>query len=220
MMHLRRSPVLIVVIFVLLAVCGGTVSAATSARTAAAVVKGEFGGNAGHLAGISLSTNGRQAIAYLCNGTFRHVSLAEWFHGPVTRDRIDITNSDGARLVATASALAITGTVTLKDGRSAHFTARLIVDAGEYFGLFRSEETFKGVHYLGGWIFVPRGLVSALAGTPSTQPGPPFLPREGGAGIINERTGALIVSPPRHKGTVTVPGLGRFRLTACRDGHC
>jgi hypothetical protein len=144
MTHLRRSPVLLVAVLLLLAIGGGPVSAATTpARAAAAVVKGEFAGNAGHLAGIALSTNGRQVIAYVCNGTFRHVSLAQWFHGRVTRDRIDITNAGGARLVAKVSAHAITGTVTLKGGRSAHFTARLIPHPGNYFGLFRSEKTVR-----------------------------------------------------------------------------
>jgi hypothetical protein len=222
MTHHTRLPVLIVAVLMLLAISGGTASAATPARTAAAAVTGEFAGNAGHLAGIGLSTNGRRVIAYLCNGKRRHISLAQWFRGPVTRNHIDITNAKGTRLAATATAHAITGTVTLKDGRSAHFTARVITHPGHYhyYGLFRSEETFKGVHYLGGWIFVPRRLVGAPAGTPRTQPGPPFLPRDGGAGIINERTGALIVSPRLHKGTVTVPGLGKFRLTACRQAHC
>ena len=45
----------------------------------------------------------------------------------------------GAHLVATVTAQAITGTVTLKDGRSAPFTARLLPDPGRTYGLFRSE---------------------------------------------------------------------------------
>ncbi len=57
---------------------------------------------------------------------------------------IDITNAHAAHLVATVSARAITGTVTLKDGRSAPFTARLLPDPGRIYRLFRSEETFNG----------------------------------------------------------------------------
>jgi hypothetical protein len=84
----------------------------------------------GDLAGIALSTNGRQVIAHLCNGTSRHVSAAQWFTGPVTRSGIDITNVHGAHLVAAVTARAITGAVTLNDGRSASFTARLLPDPG------------------------------------------------------------------------------------------
>jgi hypothetical protein len=54
-----------------------------------------------------------------CNGTFHHISLAEWLNRPVTGNGIDPTNGHGAHLVATVTAEAITGTVTLKDGTSA-----------------------------------------------------------------------------------------------------
>lgn len=197
--------------------------------TAAALVKGEFAGDAGRLAGIGLSTNGRQVIAHLCNGTGQHVSLAQWFQGPVTSTGIDITNAHGAHLVATVSAHAILGAVTLTDGRSAPFTARLIPDPGSGYGLFRSEETFNGVRCLGGWIFTPLRLASARTGT-GTQasltsvmvPMPVCCPpRAGGAGIINEQTGALIVSPlAGSTASVTIPGLGTFRLTPCREAQC
>lgn len=101
-------------------------------------MKGEFAGDAGSLAGIGLSANGRQVTAYLCNGTSRHVSLAQWFKGPVTSNGIDITDAHGAHLVATVSAQAITGTVALKDGRPAPFTARLIPDPGSGYTTFHS----------------------------------------------------------------------------------
>jgi hypothetical protein len=154
----RRGPVLIVAVSMLLAACGGTAasvnhSAAAIPTTSTALVKGEFVGDAGGLAGIALSTNGQQVIAYLCDGDAHQLSLAEWFRGPVTSSGIDITNAHGAHLVAAVSAQAITGTVTLKDGRSAAFSARLLLDPGSDYGLFRSEETFNGVQYLGGWIF-------------------------------------------------------------------
>jgi hypothetical protein len=192
-------------------------------------VTGEFVGDAGQLAGIALSTNGRQVIAYLCNGDAQQLSLAEWFKGPVTSTGIDITNAHAAHLVATVSAQAITGTVTLKDGTSAPFTARLLPDPGRIYGLFRSEETFNGVRYLGGWIFNPLHFASARTGT-GTQatlvsvmvPDPICCdPQERGNGIINEQTGALIKSPPVETiASVTVPGLGTFQLTPCRKAQC
>ena len=46
-------------------------------------------------------------------------------------------------------------------------------------------------------------------------------PDDRGAGIINEQTGALIKSPPVETiASVTVPGLGVFRLTPCRETQC
>jgi hypothetical protein len=240
MTHLKRSPVLIVALILLLAACASTGSSsavahtptAAPAATTAALVKGEFVGDAGSLAGIALSTNGRQVIAYLCDGDARYLSLAEWFTGPVTSTGIDITNAHGAHLVATVSAQAITGTVTLKDGRSAPFTARLLPAPGSDYGLFRSEETFHGIRYLGGWIFNPPHFADFRTGT-GTQASGVYLdslmvpmpvccaPDDRGAGIINEQTGALIKSPTVQAiASVTVPGLGTFRLTPCREAQC
>ena len=48
-------------------------------RDGGRLVKEEFVGDAGRLAGIALSTDGRQVIAYLCNGDAQQLSLAEWF---------------------------------------------------------------------------------------------------------------------------------------------
>jgi hypothetical protein len=237
MTQLKCGPVLIVVSIMLLAACGSAASSssvihtptAAPTATAAALVKGEFVGDAGQLAGIALSTNGRQVIAYLCNGDARQLSLAEWFQGPVTSTGIDITNAHGAHLAATVSAQAITGTVTLKDGRSAPFTARLLPDPGRIYGLFRSEETFHGVRYLGGWIFNPLHFASARTGTGTEAtlvsvmvPMPVCCPPEDrGAGIINEQTGALIISPPVEDiASVSVPNLGTFQLNPCREAQC
>jgi hypothetical protein len=231
MTHLTRRPVLIFAFSLLLAACGGTASSSSVAPTAsaAALVQGEFVGDAGQLAGIALSTNGRQVIAYLCNGGYQHVSLAEWFKGPVTSTGINITNAHGAHLAATVSAQAITGAVMLKDGTSAPFTARLLPAPGRIYGLFRSEETFHGVRYLGGWIFNPPHFASVWTGpasevslTGAMVPDPVCCPPEDrGAGIINEQTGALIISPPVEKiASVTVPGVGTFQLTPCREAQC
>ena len=90
MTQLKCGPVLIVVSIMLLAACGGTAfsssvshtPAAAPTATAAALVKGEFAGAAGSLAGVGLSTNGRQVIAYLCDGK---PSTLAWRSG--SRDR-------------------------------------------------------------------------------------------------------------------------------------
>jgi hypothetical protein len=48
-----------------------------------------------------------------------------------------------------------------------------------------------------------------------------FQPLRGGIGIINEQTGALIVSPVLDNlVSVTVPGVGTFRLTHCLRARC
>jgi hypothetical protein len=239
MTHLNRGPVLLVLlvaVILTLAACGSVASSSSVARTptgtAAALVKGEFVGDAGRLAGIALSTDGRQVIAYLCDGDAHQLNLAEWFKGPVTGTGIDITNAHGAHLVATVSARAIRGTVTLKDGRSAPFAARLLPAPGrDNYGLFRSEETFHGVRYLGGWIFNPPHFADFRTGTGAQASGVYLdrvmvpmpvccAPDDRGAGIINEQTGALIKSPPVDGESVTVPGLGTFRLTPCREAQC
>jgi hypothetical protein len=236
----KGSPVLILAVILLLAACGGTASSssvthtptATPAAAAAGLVKGEFVGEAIRLpadrtVGIALSTNGRQLIAYLCNG-IQPMVLAEWFKGPVTSNRVDITNTHGSHLAATVTAQAITGTVTLKDGTYVPFIAHLIPDPGSYYGLFRSEETVHGMRYLGGWIIYPVPLASARTGTGTeatlTSVMVPHccccLPDRDGV-IINEQTGALIVSADvENIASVTVPGLGPFRLTACREARC
>jgi hypothetical protein len=45
------------------------------------------------LAGIALSTSGRQVIAYICDGNARYLTLAQWFTGPV----LGLLSGPGAR---------------------------------------------------------------------------------------------------------------------------
>ena len=227
----KRGPVVILALLMTLTACGGTHSSATLTSAVSPLVKGEFVGDAGHVAAIGLSTNGHQVIAYLCNGTAHHVSLEQWFKGPVTGNRIDITNAHGARLVATVGTQAITGTVTLADGYSSPFTARLL-PPGSLRGLYRSEETFHGVHYLGGFILNRRAFASppAQAGAFLAAAVFPLMigpEPEWRGGILNERTGALIAVPPMNSsppmGTsfnVPVPGVGTFLLTQCHQAQC
>ncbi len=236
MTHLKRNPVLILTLLLALTMglsaCGSTVSSVTPTATTAALVQGEFVGDAVNLAGIALSTNGQRVIAYLCDGTIKHISLAQWFKGAVTNNTIDLTNAQGGHLVATLTPQVVTGTITLNDGRSSSFTAHLLPNSGntsgQYrFGLYRSEQTFNGVRYLGGWVLSPQDLVkapvweaflgSALIPLPTC-----CNPDTREWGIINEQTGALLISPkpdfPNQQ--VTVPNLGTFRLTLCSQAQC
>jgi len=92
------------------------------------------------------------------------------------------------------------------------------------------------VRYLGGWIFNPPHFASARVGTgtPGVSLTSAMMPmpicrapdggvvgRVEGAGIINERTGRLVISPlVENLASVTVPDLGTFQLTRCREAQC
>lgn len=207
----------------LLAACGSTPATASPTR-----VRGEFT-QVLSLGDFALSTDGQQVIAYLCDGTAVHLSMAEWFKGSVTQQTIDLTNAHGSHLTATLTPHAVTGTITLKDGRSSPLNAPLIADPGHAYGLYRSEQTIQGVPYLGGWINnPPEQQTSSPGGVQAFLTGPQITccnPEDRG-GIINEQTGALVISPlpnfPPDYPTaqVVVPNLGTFRPTLCRLGTC
>ena len=83
------------------------------------------------------------------------------------------------------------------------------------------------MRYLGGWIIPPPQLASARTGTGTEAslasvmvPMPICCNPDTHGGILDERTGALIVSPPFDGGSVTVPDVGTFRLTPCREAQC
>jgi hypothetical protein len=242
-----RTALLTLLLTLLLAACGSTPAAVTPTPPASALTKGEFMVDTGQLGFLGLSTNGQQVIAYLCDGTEQQLSLAEWFTGPVTTSGgIDLTSPAGAHLVASMGGQEIMGTVTLKDGRSAPFTAGMLMTPDSDMGLFRSEASFAGVPYVGGWIlgkypaasaapgsvaqlFGGNGLSGAQAGrgvggsmnrlSGGWMIGPE--PEGGRGGIINKQTGALTVSPrPDSSGSVSVPNVGTFKLTPCRQGQC
>ena len=218
MTHPERSPVLIGALIMLLAACGGTASSAgtpaastaTPVATVAALVRGEFAGHTGAV-GIALSTNGTQVVAYICNGTPKSVTLAQWFSGPVTDGTIAITNLHGTHLAATVTATAITGTITFKNGSATAFTANLV--KGYVYGLYRSEETYNGTQYLAGWIISdPTGPCCCIGVSHDRIEG----------GILVVKTGALIPSPmlTTNTASVTVPGVGTFKPARCVQSEC
>jgi hypothetical protein len=232
------------ILTVCLAACGGTASAPTPTPTPS-LTRGEFLVDVGPLGALALSTNGQQVIAYLCDGTDQQLTRAEWFSGPVTSTGIDLTSPAGAHLVASMGGQAIMGSVTLKDGRSAPFDAGQVANPGSDTGLFRSEASFNGVPYVGGWILVPQKAAGAalaslavlggwsdpdgrqvgrhVGGSMNRLSGGWMIgpePEGGRGGIVNKQTGALVVSPLPANGSVSVPNVGTFRLTACRQGQC
>ena len=85
-------------------------------------------------------------------------------------------------------------------------------------GLFRSEQTVRGVRFLAGWILPP-----GAPAPPTNLVGKAAITQ--GGGIINEQTGALLPAPVLTSqdiaaGQVMVPGLGMFPLTRCKLGTC
>ena len=86
---------------------------------------------------VGLSTDGQHVIAYACDGDQEHaITFSHWFTGTVTRNMMDLTNAEGAHLVAPLMPGVATGRVTLPDGKSFRFTANAQTDSRA--GLFRS----------------------------------------------------------------------------------
>jgi hypothetical protein len=241
---LKRSSLLILaILFALtaLAACGGGASTP-------APVAGEFVGVTNQVDAIGLSTNGRQLIAYVCDGSTTHaITYAVWFKGAVSHNAVSLVAKNGERLVATLSPQRATGTVTLSGGKSYSFTAPAVAEKNA--GLYRSEETFAGVRYLAGWVIVNPTTASSTAASsasasadllrlalnatlptegcndPAIKTGNYCLPRTSG-GILNEQSGTL-VSPPAALTNQDIdalrmpaPNLGVFTMTKCHQGQC
>ena len=234
MKHLKHSPGLIlIVLFALtgLAACGGSASAPAATPTSTvASVAGDFVGVTNNGDGITLSTNGQQLLAYACDGTATHaITFSVWFQGAVSHNAVNLTAANGSHLVATLTAQAASGTVTLSSGHSFSFTAPAVnVTTGA--GLYRGEETFAGVRYLGGWIILtePAAISAPASGALLSvvpQSTPVTFIKPGAAGIINEQTGALLAWPALTSQDiaarrVTVPNLGTFTMKQCRQAQC
>lgn len=217
---LRSSGGLLLTLLVssMLAACGAstTSSASASSSTSASTspVTGEFVARdlTAHT-WVALSTDGRKVTAYACDGDAEHrITFAQWFTGSVTNNALDLTNTNGAQLMATLTSQAATGTVTLPGGKSFSFTANAITNSEA--GLYRSEPTIGGVTYLAGWV-VPD---SAAAATPTAS-------GLVGGGILIPRTHQLLTAPALSPqdisaGQVAVSGVGTFALTQCHSGTC
>ena len=143
--------------------------------------------------------------------------VAQWFKGEVTNNVVNLTAKGGAHLVASLSAQSASGTVTLANGKSFSFTTHTLASQKDT-GLFRSEQTVRGMRFLAGWILPP-----GAPAPPTNLVGKAAITQ--GGGIINEQTGALLPAPVLTSqdiatGQVMVPGLGMFPLTRCKLGTC
>ena len=225
----------------ILAACGGSTPSSAPSPTSAPATKvaGEFAaGSKNDHTWVGLSTDGQQVTAYACDGDETHpITFAQWFKGPVTNNMVDLTNANGANLVATLTSRVATGMVILPGGTSFSFTATAQTDRRA--GLYRSEQTIGGVTYLVGWV-VPdqylKGLSAAIAFVSGSGALAALDPMSfcsdcrcacccNGGGILNEQTKQLLTAPwlsPQFltSGQETVPNLGTFQLTQCRQGTC
>lgn len=117
---------------------------------------------------VGLSTTGKRVVAFVTDGSEGHApTFAQWFRGSLTNDVFNATAKDKSgedHMQARLSGSDATGTVTLADGKSLNFTANPVVPMNQTAGLYRSEHTAKGQHYIAGWIVLPEN-----AGTPTPQ---------------------------------------------------
>jgi hypothetical protein len=77
---------------------------------------------------IGLSMLHDQVLAYVCDGDSAHnrpQTIGAWFRGRAHSGAMLLTSREGARLSARILPHAISGTVTLADGKTRRFTARL-----------------------------------------------------------------------------------------------
>jgi hypothetical protein len=229
----------------ILAACGGNTpsSAPSPTSSTTAKVTGEFVARdlTAHTY-VGLSTGGQQVTAYACDGDQSYdiehaITFAQWFKGPVTNNMVDLTNANGAHLVATFTSRVASGTVTLPSGKSFSFTANAQTDSRA--GLYRSEPILGGVSYLAGWVVSEQTLKNiskprrASVGGALALAEAPLSPVPCcscaccciGGGILNEQTKQLLNGPRLTLAELTsrqvmVPDLGTFVLTPCRQGTC
>jgi hypothetical protein len=195
---------------------------------AAPVNAGEYAGQLKTLPGgcIALSTDGNQVVVYICDGTYMHPpTLSHWMRGEMQSGSARIA-ADGFTLLAEwqLQGQRVTGMLTLPNGTALPFVAYNHWPDGSRWSVYRSEEQFGGVTYVGGWIANPPGVRLIDLSLPRdlqlqalSQPVPDDDSPRSGGGIINQQTGAVLpyVEPNLTTMTVEVSGLGTFRLHRC-----
>ena len=172
--------ILLGTLIVMLAACsGGAPSTATPTSAAAArstsassttsTTRSYVGTVTGTTALISVVVDGKRAMGYACDGVPGNdaagttPTIQTWFNGDSDGTTVDLTTSP-ARLQVQLSDTAMTGTITLADGRNAPVTGSLATgDAG----LFRAESDGT----IGGWILAANGEQRGGLGGKGFEPG-------------------------------------------------
>ncbi|HKM63470.1 MAG TPA: hypothetical protein VJY39_13375 [Acidisphaera sp.] len=223
------------------------VSVTARSAFAAPAGAGDYVGLIGGVPGgrIALSTDGQHVLAYVCDGTDTDpANLARWMRGEAAGTAIDV-GANGVTVIAQVQGDRASGTVILPDGSKHLFLAGSRTYRSPEAGLYRSEATFNGVPYVGGWVVNPNRKTAALPQPadvhpvawqmplPVEQAPSPAVtrvaledeledyPRTGGA-IFNQQTGAVLPYAAPNFATMTaeVPGLGTFRLHRCIRTKC
>ena len=117
---------------------------------------------------LAVSTDGGQAVAYVCNGH----TIEAWLQGSVKGNQVNLAGNKGASLTGSLSGLAMFGMVTPSAGLSLPFSAELSPHPA---GVFQARITVNGLATRIGWAVLPDGTQLGVAVIGSTkQPAPPL----------------------------------------------
>jgi hypothetical protein len=182
---------------------------------------------------VAISTNGSQVLAYICNGNpDTKLTFADWFHGTLTGTHALLANPNGAHLNLYVHPWVADGEVTLENGDVHPFAAAPVSSDSDPAELLRSEESFGGVTYLGGWIVPPTSGDDPAGPAGGAYTGAASGANEerckddcAGGALIAVATGSLLAPPPLTGGDISqgqesVPDIGTFVFTVCNRGKC
>ncbi len=106
---------------------------------------------------VAVVAAGKEVLAFVCDGdrlVKRRGTMAEWFAGPRSGNRLELVSENGARLEASLGARRAAGKVTPAKGATLTFEARPATgDAG----LYRAQGLIEGRDVLAGWIVLGDG---------------------------------------------------------------
>ena len=126
------------------------------------------GRSSGNEVALAIATEGRKAVAYVCNGQ----TIEAWLQGSVNGNQVTLAGKNGTSLTASLSGLALFGTVTPAAGMSLPFSAELSPRPA---GVYQARITVNGLATRIGWTVLPDGtqLGVAVAGQ-ARHPAPPL----------------------------------------------
>src|SRR5580700_6631843 len=123
---------------------------------------------------LAVSTDGNQAVAYVCNGH----TIEAWLQGSVKGNQVNLTGSKGASLTGSLTGLAMFGMVTPNTGLSLPFSAELSPHPA---GVFQARVAINGLATRIGWAVLPDGTQVGVAVIGSTRQPAPLLDLSDGA---------------------------------------
>jgi len=126
------------------------------------------GRSSGNEVALAIATEGRKAVAYVCNGQ----TIEAWLQGSVNGSQVTLAGNNGTSLTGSLSGLALFGTVTPAAGLNFPFSAELSPRPA---GVYQARITVNGLATRIGWTVLPDGtqLGVAVAGQ-ARHPAPPL----------------------------------------------